>query len=86
MNVTIHHKGLVLDCTITTWPASRGKRDSMGVPEEPDEDAGFDVDSVTVTDIEDDLNVAEITAILEDENAIYMAVADELAGWEPDYE
>jgi hypothetical protein len=87
MIVTLCHSGLVLECELSTWPASKGARDGKyGPPLEPDEDAGFDVDSVKLIEVEDELNEEDIAAILADDDAIYQAVADELNGMEPDYE
>lgn len=87
MTVDFCHKGLVLAADISTWPATKGARDGRYGPAlEPDEDAGFDVDDVRVVEIEDELNVEEIAEILADDDAIYQAIADELAGWEADYD
>lgn len=64
MTIEIAHKGLILDCTLKTW--------------ERKYEAGFEVESVAVKAIEDDLNIEEVAEILADEDAIYAAVEREL--------
>lgn len=57
--VEICHAGLVLEVEVSTWLATRGARDSLGgrpgagPPLEPDEPAGFDIEKITVKDIDD---------------------------------
>lgn len=46
MNITI--EGVKLEVEFDYYPGYRGKRDSMGVPEEPDEGPEVDVTKATV--------------------------------------
>lgn len=43
----------------TVWGATRGSRNSIGVPEEPDEDAGCEIDQVLWTTL--DINKRPVT-------------------------
>lgn len=64
MQVDFCLKGLILRAEITTWPAKY--------------EAGFQVESVSVLENEDDLTDEEIVAVLADKSAIESAVDNEL--------
>ena len=51
-----------IDCMVefTSHKAHRGYRDSLGVPEEPDEPAGVDIESVKRLDTKQDVTDKEI--------------------------
>lgn len=73
---------IMFDCEVSTWPAYRGARDSFngragaGLQLEPDEEAGFEIEKITIPsqgpiDFEDMLSVthAQIEeAVLEELN------------------
>lgn len=52
----------------TYYPACKGHRDKYGAPEEPDEEASFEVTDVSINNVSmDDNVVAELLGITEDE-------------------
>ena len=46
MTIFLNDIEITVDVSYSAWSASRGYRNSMGVPEEPDEDAGCEVEKV----------------------------------------
>lgn len=56
------------------YPASRGYRNSMGVPEEPDEDESLEIDSIREAEEEIEVSDAEMARI---EKAIWDSLDDD---------
>ena len=46
MSTTLNDIDIQVEVHYDAWGASRGYRNSMGVPEEPDEDAGCEIEKV----------------------------------------
>ena len=69
ISITIY--GVKMEAEIDTWKSHRGARDSLGVPLEPDEPAGFDVIALMVgdQDILDLVGDKAMSAIEEEINA-----------------
>lgn len=63
MNISI--EGVPLDVEIVYYPGYRGKRDSLGVPEEPDEGPEVDIGRVYIgdSDVTDLLSVESFREI-----------------------
>ena len=57
--------GLSLDIDYSYHKAARGYRDSMGVPMEPDEEAGVDIESATIGGVEITLTDDQVAKIEE---------------------
>lgn len=79
MNITI--EGVKLEVEFDYYPGYRGKRDSMGVPEEPDEGPEIDLTKVMVGDA-DILGLMSVESMRE----VEAKVLEELGNREPDYD
>ncbi len=79
MNITI--EGVKLEVEFDYYPGYRGKRDSLGVPEEPDEGPEIDLTKVMVGDA-DILGLMSVESMRE----VEAKVLEELGNREPDYD
>lgn len=79
MNIKIGN--VALEVEFDFYPGSRGKRDSMGVPEEPDEGPEVDLTAARIGDV-DILPLMSVESLREIEGK----VLKEINNGEPDYD
>ena len=63
MTITLNDIEVEVEVHFDSWGATRGHRDSMGVPEEPDEDGGCEIEKVLwhTVDVKNNPVVIDIT-------------------------
>lgn len=63
MQLSVQTELGLLDVEATYFPPSRGMRDSLGVPEEPDDEGGWEIESVKLDGQEMELSDEDLEAI-----------------------